>query len=86
MQVIQFRKLMMGLISLVLFVLFLFAGFAHWAFFIPAAFFAGSWYIIDRKFLRCPHCHGFINLATLFDAVKNERHCIHCGEVIRVEK
>ena len=72
-------------IMVVLFVICLFAGFAHWGFFLPAALFLFGYYVIDRKHLRCPNCWGFINLGRLSYAKKHTYHCEHCGEVIRIE-
>ena len=86
MNIIESKHITMAYITVILFVISLFAGFAHWGFFILAALFGGGYFIIDRKYLRCPHCSGFTNLDRLSYAKNHEYHCAHCGEVIQVKK
>ncbi|WP_188384994.1 hypothetical protein [Ornithinibacillus halotolerans] len=43
-----------------------------------------SYIILDKKKLRCPHCHSFENLDRLHYAKNNIHHCRRCGNRIVV--
>ena len=86
MKTIKTKHIVIAFSFLILFAISLFAGFFKWIFFIPAALFLAGYFIIDRKFLRCPHCSGFINLDRLFYARKHVYHCMHCGEIMNIGK
>lgn len=53
--------------------------------FAAAALCAAGYFLIDRRYLRCPSCGGFTNLDRLLYAAKHPYHCSHCGERITVE-
>lgn len=61
-------------------------GFIYYFLFIPAALSLIGYIVIDRKFLRCPNCGGFINLDRLHYAKSHNYHCMYCGTKIAIEK
>ncbi len=85
MRKIKSKHIIMAFLSVILFSLCLIAGSFHSLFFIFAALFLITYVLIDRKFLRCPHCSGFINLDGLIYAKTHIYHCSHCGKVIEIE-
>ena len=75
----------LALALLVLFVLFVTAGFARAVWFVPAGICLLGYLWLSRTLLKCPHCGGFINVATLLHAIRHESHCLSCGGTIDVE-
>lgn len=86
MNTISSKKILIAFLCITFFVIFLVAGFFVWYLFIPAILAIIGYVMIDRKFLRCPHCNGFTNLDRLFYARTHTYHCSHCGEVINIEE
>ena len=86
MQKIKSKDVMTAFLCLVLFSLFLMASFFRWIFAIPAILFLIFYFVIDRKYLRCPNCSGFTNLDRLLYAKEHIYYCSHCGKIIDIEK
>ena len=80
------KYIFMGFFLQLIFAVCLITGFLKWVLFIPAAVSLIVYAAIERKFLRCPCCGGYVNLDRLFYARKHEFHCAYCGEIIKVEK
>ena len=59
--------------------------FNHWLWLMAGVALAGYW-LIDKRYLRCPHCGIFINLDQLMYASRHTYHCRSCGQVIRIER
>lgn len=86
MKAVSFKNILKAFLCIVLFVIFIVLGFFKWYLFLPAILAIFGYVIIDRKFLRCPHCNGFTNLDRLFYAMKHTYHCSHCGDIIHIDK
>lgn len=60
-------------------------GCFYWPLFLAAGGFTIGYILVDRKYLRCPYCRGFINLDWLFYARNHEYHCSSCGNRVEIE-
>ena len=85
MKSISFKHIALAFAVLALFSVSFVAGFLNKLFLIPAAVLICIYFVIDRKYLRCPSCGAFINLDRLFYARNNVYHCHGCGNRITVE-
>ena len=86
MEKIKGKYVILAVVSLLVFVVCLIAAFAQWIFLIPTGVSLLSYVVIDRKFLRCPYCAGFLNVGDLLYARNHEYHCIHCGKRVQISK
>lgn len=82
---IRTGHVLLAFVLQLIFAVCLIAGFLKWVFFILSGASLITYAAIDRKYLRCPCCGGYINLDRLFYARKHVCHCLYCGEVIKVE-
>ena len=83
---IKKKKLYSTYICVIVFCICLIGGFFIKTLFAFAIVGLAGYILIDKKYLRCPHCGGFENLERLFYAKKHIYHCSHCGEIIEIEK
>ena len=63
-----------------------FIGFFRYGAFAAAVLFLLSCIYVDKKYLRCPRCGGFINLDRLLLAGRKPHFCSFCGGRITIEK
>jgi len=82
---IKSKHITAAFLCVVLFAVCGIALFLHWVFFLPAVLALAAYVAIDKKYLRCPDCHGFSNLDRLFYAKRHPYHCSHCGKHIEIE-
>ncbi len=82
---IKLKHVIAAFLCIVFFVIFLFMGFGNWLLFIPAVCAIIGYVVIDKRYLRCPHCGHFINLDFLFYARTHIYHCKHCGKIVKVD-
>ena len=80
------RKLLSAYICVIVFCICLIGGFFIKALFAFAIVGLARYIMIDKKYLRCPHCGCFENLERLLYAKKHIYHCSHCGEIIKIGK
>ncbi len=86
MRKIKFQHIILASVSLTLFCVCLIAGSFKWPSLILSTLFLILYILMDRKFLRCPHCSSFINLDRLLFSRTHVYHCPRCGEIIEIEK
>ena len=80
------RKLLSAYICVIVFCICLIGRFFIKTLFVFAIVSLAGYILIDKKYLRCPHCGGFENLERLLYAKKHIYHCRHCGEIIKIGK
>ena len=83
---IKSKYITISYVILTLFSLSFVAGAFKWYYLIFALLFLSVYLKIDKCYLRCPHCSGFINLDRLSYAKKHIYHCNHCGKRIEIDK
>ena len=83
---IEKKHIMLGLAFLLLSAAFLFMGFWKPLFFVGTAVSIAGYFVVDKKYLRCPHCGGFMNMDHLFHALSHHDYCRYCGKSIEIKK
>ena len=85
MKKVKSKHITLSILLLTGFVLLCFLAAYHWFFPVLGLCCLLGYYLVDKKFLRCPYCGGFTNLANLSYAKKHEFHCLHCGKIIQID-
>lgn len=83
---IHYKHIFLAFTRLILCAICLSVGFFYCIFFLFAIMFLVVYYLIDKKYLRCPHCASFTNLDRLFYARKHIYHCHNCGKRIEIKE
>ena len=86
MKKIRVKDIYKAFIFLILFLVFLIAGFFKRFLFLVSALFLILYIKIDREKLRCLSCGSFLNLRNLYYASKESYHCYNCGKLVEIDK
>lgn len=82
---IRSKHIFLAFTNLILCTVCLAAGFFYAIFFLAAIAFLIVYILIDKKYLRCPHCFAFTNIDRLLYASKHVYHCHNCGKRIEID-
>ncbi len=85
MNTIQYKYVLLAFACLILFCFCLGAALFSPLLLIPGVFGLVGFYLVDKKYLRCPYCGRHNALDKLFIAKRRKFYCVHCWEQIIVE-